>query len=226
MRIKWDEDGKRLYETGTRKAVVYPIGSDGAYEKGVAWNGITGVTKNPGGAEPNNIYADDIKYLTLMSAETFGFTVECLDYPDEFAECNGIKEYVPGVRVGQQDRKGFGFVYRSVIGNDIAGNNYGYKLHLIWNAKCSPSEQSFATINESPETITFSFESTCTAVKIDEDHSTCTIEIDSTQVDADKLKAFEDLIYGTDADSEAGTSGTDAKLPTPAEVIEFFKPAA
>lgn len=198
-RLKWDEEGKRLYETGTRKAVVYPMGDSGEYEDGVAWSGITGVTKNPGGAEPNDIYADDIKYLSILSAETLAYTIECLDYPDEFAECNGIHEETPGVFIGQQARKAFGFCYRSIIGNDTKGEKYGYKLHLFYNSKCSPSEQSFSTVNESPETATFSFESNCTAVKIDEDRSTCSIDIDSTQVDAAKLKAFEDILYGTDA---------------------------
>lgn len=198
-RLTWDEVGERRYETGTRKGVLFPMNDQGGYEKGVAWDGLTGVTRSPGGAEPNDVYADDMKYLTLMSAETLAYTIECLQYPDEFAPCNGTAEEVPGVRYGQQPRKAFGFAYRSVLGNDTQGNKYGYKLHLFYNSKCSPSEQAYATENESPETITMSFECNCTAVKINEDVSTCDIEIDSTKVDAEKLVAFENILYGTDA---------------------------
>lgn len=197
MRLSWDEEGQRLYETGTKKGVVFPM-SNGQYGAGVVWNGLTGVTKNPGGADPNDVYADDIKYLTLMSAETFGYTIECLQYPDEFAECNGEVEAVPGVKIGQQTRKPFGFSYESILGNDTQGEKYGKIIHLFYNSKCSPSEKSFQTVNESPETTTMSFECTTTGVKIDEDRSTCSIEIDSTKVDATKLNQFLDILYGTD----------------------------
>ena len=198
MRLQWDETGKRLYETGNKKAVVFPM-ENGTYGKGVAWNGITGVTKSPGGAEANDVYADDIKYLTLLSAETFAYTIECLQYPDEFAECNGEKEAVTGVKIGQQTRKAFGFCYESILGNDTQSEKYGKILHLFYNSKCSPSEKAYQTVNESPETMTMSFECNSTAVKIDEDTQTCTVEIDSTQVDAEKFAAFQDIIYGTDA---------------------------
>ena len=198
-RLKWDETGNRKYETGTKKGVVFPMNNDGTYGAGIAWDGLTGVTKSPGGAEANDVYADDIKYLTLLSAETFAFTIECLQYPDEFAECNGEVESVPGVKIGQQERKAFGFAYESILGNDTQSNKYGKILHLFYNSKCSPSEKSYTTVNESPETMTMSFECNSTAVKIDEDTSTCTVEIDSTQVDADKFAAFQDILYGTDA---------------------------
>lgn len=197
-RVQWDETGKRLYTTGIKKGVLYKM-TNGVYGKGVAWSGITGVTENPGGAEANDVYADDIKYLTLMSAETYGYTIECLQYPDEFAECNGEVESVPGVTIHQQERASFGFVYQTVLGNDTQSNKYGYELHLVYNSKCSPSERSHQTINESPETETMSFECNTTAVKIDEDTQTCNIKITSTKVDATKLKQFEDILFGTDA---------------------------
>lgn len=211
MRLTWDEDGKRLYETGTKKGVVFPM-TDGKYDAGVAWNGLTGVTKSPGGAEANDVYADDMKYLTLRSAETFGFTIECLQYPDEFAECNGEHEPVSGVKIGQQPRKAFGFAYRSVLGNDTQHEKFGYKLHLIYNSTCSPSEAAYSTVNESPETMTMSFEAESTAVKVDEDTSTCTVTIDSTQVDAAKLKAFEDILYGTDGSDPTYTVTEDTTM--------------
>ena len=196
-RIQWDESGKRRYRTGVKKGVLYKMNGS-SYGTGVGWSGLTAVTENPGGAEPNDVYADDMKYLTLMSAETFGFTIECLQYPDEFGECNGEVEPVTGVKIGQQDRKAFGFAYQTVQGNDTQGNKYGHILHLVYNSKCSPSEKSHQTINESPETETMSFECNSTAEKIDEDTQTCTIEIDSTKVDAEKLTAFENIIFGSD----------------------------
>ena len=199
MRLQWDKEGERLYETGTKKGVVFLMKDDGTYDKGVAWSSLTGVTKSPGGAEPNDIYADDMKYLTLMSAETLSYTIECLYYPDEFAECNGTKEEVPGVVIGQQPRRAFAFAYRTILGNDVKGDQYGYKLHIFYNSKCSPSEEAYQTVNESPETKTMSFECNTTAVKVDEDRSTCCVEIDSTKVDSAKLTAFENILYGTDA---------------------------
>lgn len=196
-RIQWDESGKRLYRTGVKKGVLFKMNGS-AYGKGVGWSGLTSVSENPGGAEPNDVYADDMKYLTLMSAETFGFTIECLQYPDEFGECNGEVEPVAGVKIGQQDRKAFGFAYQTIQGNDTQGNKYGHILHLVYNSKCSPSEKTHSTVNESPETETMSFECNSTAEKINEDTQTCTIEIDSTKVDAEKLTAFENIIFGTD----------------------------
>lgn len=196
-RVQWDETGKRLYSTGVKKGVLFKM-NNGSYGKGVAWNGLTTVTENPGGAEPNDVYADDMKYLTLMSAETYGFTIECLQYPDEFAECNGEVEAVAGVKIGQQERKAFGFAYQTILGNDTNGNKYGHILHLVYNSKCSPSEKSHQTVNESPETETMSFECNSTAEKIDENTQTCTVDIDSTKVDAEKLTAFENIIFGTD----------------------------
>lgn len=200
-RLEWDKEGEHLYETGTKRGVVWVMGDTG-YGKGIVWNGITGVTKSPGGAEPNDVYADDIKYLSLLSAETFAYTIECLNYPDEFAECNGLAEATPGVTIGQQDRKAFAFSFTSTFGNDTKGNKYGKKIHIFYNSKCSPSDSAYTTINESPETITFSFECNCTPVKVTADSTTCSVEIDSTEVDPDKFAAFEDIIYGTDATEE------------------------
>ena len=198
-RLQWDETGKRRYSTGVKKGVLFKM-NNGTYGKGVSWSGLTTVTENPGGAEPNDVYADDMKYLTLMSAETYGFTIECLQYPDEFGECNGEVEAVAGVKIGQQERAAFGFAYQTILGNDTNGNKYGHILHLVYNSKCSPSEKAHNTVNESPETETMSFECNSTAEKIDENTQTCTIDIDSTKVDADKLTAFENIIFGTDGE--------------------------
>lgn len=225
-RLKWDEDGKRIYETGTKYGVFYPKGDQSGYGAGKAWNGLTGVTESPSGADSNPIYADDIKYIDIRGAEEFGGTIECFTYPDEFAECDGSANVITGVKVGQQNRKPFGFCYRTVIGNDAKFNDYGYKLHIIYNASVSPSEKGYQTINDSPEAITFSYEFTTTPVNFDVDliqnadlknlvkdlKATACLTIDSTQVNATKLATLEDMLYGTE--------NTEPTLPSPEVVIE------
>lgn len=215
-RLQWDQTGERLYETGIRHGVLYPMDSTGAYPEGVAWNGLTQVQETPDGAEPTDLWADDIKYLSLRSAETFGGTIEAYTYPDEWAECDGSKVPVSGVTVGQQPRKSFGLCYRTVLGNDVDTNDYGYKLHLVYNCTASPSERSYETINDSPDAITFSWEFESTPVNItviDNYKATSLITIDSTKVDAAKLKSLENVLYG-----ESGK----AKLPSPDEVLTML----
>lgn len=221
--LKWDESGKRLYETGVQKGVLYPMGTNGQYSAGVAWNGLTAVTESPSGAEATPLYADDIKYLELTSAEEFGATVEAYTYPDEFAECDGSAEVATGVKIGQQPRKLFGLCYRTTLGNDVKGNDYGYKLHIVYGCKAAPSEKAYATINDSPEAITFSWEVTTTPVSVSGFKPTAHIEIDSTKADATKLAALEAILYGKDPTSIAGTDGVEPKLPLPDEVISTLK---
>ena len=215
-KLVWDKTGERLYETGVDRGVLYPIAS-GAYSKGVAWNGLTGVTESPSGAESTALYADNIKYLNLLSTEEFGATIEAYTYPDEFAECDGSASLTTGVSIGQQPRKVFGFSYRTVLGSDSEGSAHGYKIHLIYGATAAPSEKAYATVNDSPEAITFSWEVSTTPVNVTGFKPTASIVIDSTKCDAAKLKAFEDILYGTDAATEGGT-GVDARLPLPDEV--------
>ena len=201
-KLIWDETGKRFYETGVRKGVLYPQDNSGAYPLGVVWNGLSAVTESPSGAEATAIYADDIKYLSLMSAEEFGATIEAYTYPDEFAVCDGTAEITTGVLIGQQTRKAFGLCYRTAIGNDIDGEDHGYKLHFIYGAKASPSEKSYQTINESPEAITFSWEVTTTPVPVTGFKPTAFLTVDSTKVDLTKLAALETILYGTQAVAE------------------------
>lgn len=208
--LVWDAAGERLYETGVKKGVLYVQGDDGKYLKGVAWNGLTGVTESPSGAEANAIYADDMKYLNLYSAEEFGATIEAYTYPDEFAECDGSAELTKGVNIGQQKRKAFGMCYRTVLGNDITGEDYGYKLHIIYGAMASPSEKAYATINDSPEAITFSWEITTTPVNVAGLKPTASLVIDSTKADRTKLTALETILYGSESD--------DPHLPLPDEI--------
>lgn len=214
-KLKWDETGERLYETGLKKGVLYPADDKGEYPKGVAWNGLTKVTENPSGAETTALYADDIKYLELMSAEEFGMTVEAYMYPDEFMECDGSAELSPGVVIGQQKRKRFGLAYRTALGNDVANEDYGYKLHLIYGALASPSSKDYETVNDSPNAVTFSWEATTTPVNVDGHKPTSTVIIDSTKVSKEKLAALEDILYGS-ADKEA-------RLPLPDEVITILE---
>lgn len=221
-KLTWDDTGKRLYETGVKQGVLFPMGANGSYGTGVAWNGLTAVTESPSGAEPTALYADDIKYLELMSNEEFGATIEAYTYPDEFAECDGSVEITDGLKIGQQPRKTFGLCYRTTLGNDVKGNDYGYKLHLVYGCKAAPSEKAYATINDSPEAITFSWEVTTTPVSVTGHKPTAHIEIDSTKVDAAKLAALEAIIYGSDAAGGSG-SGVDPKLPLPDEVIAALK---
>lgn len=209
-KIVWDESGKRLYETGVKNGVLYIQDETGAYNKGVAWNGLTAVTESPSGAEATPLYADDIKYLELFSAEEFGATIEAYTYPEEFEACDGSASLGTGVTIGQQDRKTFGLCYRTVLGNDVKSNEYGYKLHLIYGAKAAPSEKGYQTINDSPEAITFSWEVTTTPVNVAGFKPTASVTIDSTKIDSEKLKKIEDMLYGEGA--------TDAKLPLPDEL--------
>lgn len=206
-KITWDGTGSRLYETGIKNAVLYPINSDGEYTPGVAWNGITSISESPSGAEANALWADDIKYLNLYSAEEFGATVEAFTYPDEFADCDGTAELVSGVRIGQQPRKVFGLCYRTTVGNDVDGEAHGYKLHLIYGCMASPSDKSYSTINDSPEAITFSWEITTTPVNVTGAKATANIVIDSTVVGAEKMALLEAKLYGT--------AESDPELPLP-----------
>ena len=227
-KIKWDETGKRFYETGVDHAVLYPIDNDGKYSNGVPWNGITGVTETPSGAEPNNLYADNIKYLVLVGAEDFGYNIEAYTYPDEWAACDGSAEPVPGMSIGQQARKVFGLCHRTKLGNDVDGQDHSYKLHLLYGGLASPSERGYQTVNDSPEAITFSWDVTTTPVDVPGFKPTACVIIDSTKVKADKLAALEEILYGKDPTSEGGTDGVNPRLPLPAEVIELLKdvPAA
>ena len=194
-KLVWDNTGDRLYETGVKQGVLY-IPTEGVYSKGVAWNGLTAVTESPSGAEATALYADDIKYLSLTSTEEFGCTIEAYTYPPEFEACDGSSELVKGVTIGQQKRSTFGLCYRTTIGNDVDGNDHGYKLHLIYGCVASPSEKAYATINDSPEAITFSWEVTTTPVNVTGARPTASITIDSTKCDAQKLAALEAKLYG------------------------------
>lgn len=223
-RLKWDEDSKRLYETGVDRGVLYPKGATGDYPKGVPWSGLTSVSESPSGAENTALYADNIKYLNLRSAEEFGCTIEAYTYPDEFAECDGTAQLADGVMIGQQPRKSFGFSYRTRVGNDVEGDSHGYKIHLVYGCTASPSERSYQTVNDSPEAITFSWEVSTTPVNVTGFKPTALLVIDSTKVDAEKLKALEDILYGKDAPtgSEGGSGATEARLPLPDEVATMF----
>lgn len=213
-KLVWDKSGEHLFETGVDHGVLYPQAADGSYPKGVAWNGLTSVSESPSGAEANALWADNIKYLNLYSAEEFGATVEAYTYPDEFAVLDGSAEIAPGVLVGQQNRAAFGLSYRTVLGNDIKGNAYGYKLHLIYGAQASPSEKSYETINDSPDAITFSWELNTTPVDVPNLKPTASLVIDSTKVDATKLAALEEILYGSET--------AEARLPLPAEVAQIM----
>ena len=231
-RLVWDKTGERLYETGVSNGVLYPIQTGGVYSKGVAWNGLSQVTESPSGAEASPIYADNIKYLNLMSAEEFGATIEAYMYPDEFAECDGSVAAEEGVYIGQQSRKIFGLAYKTILGNDVDSNDYGYKLHLIYGALASPSEKGYSSVNDSPEAITFSWELTTTPVEITtvvdgkKLKPTACITIDSTKVDAEALAELEDILYGTDAGVGGTPEATEPRLPLPDEVLSIFADAA
>ena len=216
-KLVWDQTGERFYETGVKNAVLY-VKTEGAYPKGVAWNGITAVTESPSGAEATALYADDIKYLNLMSNEEFGATIEAYTYPDEFAECDGSASIATGVYIGQQSRKAFGLCYRTVLGNDVDSNDYGYKIHIIYDALAAPSEKAYATVNDSPEAITFSWEVTTTPVSVTGYKPTASVVIDSTKVDAEKLAALEAVLYGSESE--------EARLPLPDEIVTLVGTAA
>lgn len=196
-KLVWDETGKRTYETGVDHGVLYPVEA-GNYDQGVAWNGLTSITESPSGAEPTNLYADNIKYLTLLSAEDFGGTINAYTYPTEFELCDGTAELGDGVTIAQQPRKVFGLVYRTKIGSDTQGQDYGYKLHIIYGALASPSEKTRDTINESPSAVEFSWTFTTTPVNVTGHSATAHLTIDSTKVDKDKLQSIEDALFGTE----------------------------
>lgn len=215
--LEWDKTSERLYETGVRHGVLYPQ-VDGTYPKGVAWNGLTAVTESPSGAEATPLYADDIKYLNLMSTEEFGATIEAYTYPDEFAECDGSAALATGVMIGQQKRNTFGLSYETVIGNDTEGNDHGSKLHIIYGCLAAPSEKAYASINDSPEALTFSWEVSTTPVNVTGHRPTASITIDSTKVAAGVYKAIKDALHGTAA--------TEARLPLPDEILEIVNTAS
>lgn len=214
--LNWDQTGERLYETGVDRGVLYPMTS-GTYDNGVAWNGLTSVSESPSGAEATAIYADNIKYLNLMSVEEFGATIEAYTYPDEFMECDGSASIVTGAYIGQQTRKHFGLCYRTRIGNDQDGDDHGYKIHIVYDCLASPSEKAYSTVNDSPEAISFSWEVTTTPVQVSGKKPTATVVIDSTKTDSTKLAALEAILYGTAAEGQ--TAAVEARLPLPAEII-------
>ena len=211
--LKWDQTGERIYETGVDHGVLYLASATGEYDTGFAWNGLVSVSENPTGAEATPQYADNIKYLNLISAEEFGATIEAFTYPDEFAVCDGTAAAATGMIIGQQARKSFGLSYRTLIGNDVDGTDYGYKIHLIYGALAAPTEKAYATVNDSPEAITFSWEVTTTPVEVPGFKPTAAIVLDSTLIDAAKMTAVEKVLYG-----DTG----EPKLPTPSELIALL----
>lgn len=216
-KIVWDAIGEHTFETGVRNGVLYLKDVDGAYNTGVAWNGLTSVSESPEGAEATDLYADDIKYLTLMSAENFKATIEAYTYPVEFEECDGSATIANGVVIGQQSRKPFGLCYRTAIGNDTDGNEHGYKLHIVYGCQASPSEKQYSTINDSPEAITFSWEVNTTPVNVTGKKPTATLIIDSTKADKAKLTALEAILYGSES--------TEPRLPLPDEIATLMTTA-
>ena len=213
-KLVFDETGKRFYETGVKHGVLF-VQKDGGYENGVAWNGLTAITESPSGAEATALYADDIKYLELFSAEEFGATIEAYTYPEEFEACDGSAALAEGVTIGQQDRESFALCYKTVVGNDVMGDKLGYKLHIIYGAKAAPSEKAYQTINDSPEAVTFSWEVTSTPINVTGHKPTSTLVIDSTKVDAEKLAAIEDKLYGSETE--------EPTLLTPDEVLDMLQ---
>ena len=209
-RLTWDNTGERLFETGVKNGVLYPIQTDGKYTKGVAWNGLISVTESPSGAEATALYADDIKYVNLLSNEEFGATIEAYTYPDEFAECDGSGTLAEGVLLGQQKRKVFGLCYRTTIGNDVDGNDHGYKLHLVYGCLAAPSERNHQTVNDSPEAETMSWEVSTTPVNVKNAKPTAHLTINSTTLAAEKLTALEAVLYGSES--------VEARLPLPDEI--------
>lgn len=214
-KLKWDQTGERLFETGLDRGVLFPMGDSGEYDHGVAWNGLSNINESPSGGEATAVWADNIKYLNLMSAEDFGATIEAYTYPKEFEACDGSAEIAPGVTIGQQSRKMFGLSYRTLIGNDVVGQKYGYKIHLVYGAMASPSEKSRQTVNDSPEATSMSWDLTTTPVDVDGFDPTAHLVIDSTKTKAEKLAELEKLLYGDEAN--------EATLPLPAKVIELLK---
>lgn len=216
--LVWDKTGERLYETGVSKCALYPQSTDGSYPLGVAWNGITAVNKNPSGAEATALYADNIKYLSILSTEEFAATIEAYMYPDEFAECDGSAELLKGVKIGQQKRKAFGLAYRTELGNDVEGTDLGYKLNLIYGALAAPSDESNSSVNGTPEAKTFSWSVSTTPVNVAGMKPTATVEIDSTKVDPKKMAAIEKVLYGDE--------NVDPRLPLPDEIKSIMEAVA
>lgn len=217
MKLVWDQTGERLYETGSDRCVLYKQSADGSYSKGVAWNGFTGLTESPSGAEPTKLHANNGVYVTLTSAEELGATLTAYMFPDEFGECDGSAEPVPGVSVGQQKRSPFGLSYRTLIGNDTEGESHGYKLHMLYGCKASPSEKAYQTVNDSPEATEMSWEINTTPVQVEGYDPTALLTVDSTKVDSTKLKALEDILYGSATE--------EARLPLPDEIFTILKNA-
>lgn len=207
--------GERLFETGVKNGVLYVMGDDGAYENGVVWNGLTAVTETPSGAETTPLYADDVKYVVIYAAEEFGATVEAYTYPEEFEQCDGSAAISEGITIGQQTRKSFGMCYKTSVGNDVQGQDYGYKIHIIYGAKAAPSEKSYSTINDSPEAVTFSWELSTVPVPVEGHNPTATMVIDSTRVPAEKMALIEAKLYGSE--------DAEATLPLPNEILALIK---
>ena len=210
-KLVWDNVGERFYETGVKNCALYLQHTDGSYPKGVAWNGISAINESPSAAESSPIYADDTKYLNLISNEELSASIEAYTYPDEFAECDGSAEIATGITIGQQPRKAFGLAYKTTLGNDIVGNEYGYKLHLLYGCKAAPSEKAYSTINDSPEAITFSWEISTTPVNVKGFKPTSNLTIDSSKVAPEKLAALETILFGSES--------TESRLPLPDEII-------
>lgn len=217
--LAWDATGTKQFQTGVDHCVLYPMDTNGTYPEGFAWNGITNITKSPSGAESTPLYADNTKYLNLLSAEELSLTLGAYMYPEAFEECDGSKEAVLGVKFGQQDRKTFGLCWRTLLGNDVLGQSLGYKLHLVYGCTAAPSEQAFQTVNDSPEAIEFSWEINTTPVTISGYKPFVSIEIVSTEANATKLAAFEAILYGA-----TGTPDVKARLPLPSEVLTLMAP--
>lgn len=213
-KIVWDEIGERFFETGVKMGVLYPQDSTGKYPKGVAWNGLTAVNESPSGADATDLYADDDVYATLRAKEKFGATIEAYTYPDEFAACDGSAELAQGITIGQQARKAFGLCYRTAVGNDVDGDEHGYKIHLVYGATAAPSSKDYATVNESPEAITFSWEISATPIKVTGHKPTATLTIDSRTVEPAALTKIEQVLYGTEQ--------KEAQLPTPDEILALI----
>lgn len=228
QKITWDNTGEKIYETGVDHGVLYPMDNTGAYPKGVAWNGLTTITESPSGADATKLYADNINYLSILANETFGATIEAYTYPDEFGLCDGSAEPTPGLKLGQQARSTFGMCYRTIVGNDVEGQAFGYKLHLIYGAQAAPSERAYGTVNDSPSAISFSWAITTTPVPATDLKPTASITIDSTKVDDTKLAALEAILYGTAAVVAPGTPApaVEGRLPLPSEIITLMTPGA
>lgn len=225
MRIEWDRTGEKRFEAGVDHCVYYPLSGDGEYKPGVAWNGVTSIAETPEGAEPESQYADNIKYLTMVSAEELNATIEAYTYPDEFAIADGSAELLPGVTIGQQNRPKFGLSYRTKVGDDIKGQDAGYKLHLLYGAQCSPSERTYETLNDSPEAITFSWELSTTPVNVTGHNPTALLTIDTTKLnDTEKtnLVKLEEILYGKDGEGDENAP----RLPLPDEVYEILSTGA